>query len=377
MEQAVEDYNYMWDFFEENLPGFNMLERRLEIDTNEVREEGLLYLMSHGESISIEDFLTFLSGHLFIFEHILHIGAVDTGFASLLLHPDHIQWLFDDVIFDLRWTTQVYGYLSLGREEEDQNHLFEPSRPTFQVIDSYTALIEIPSFLMFAKDEEELYELYRSFYEEATSLGIENLIFDVSQNGGGNDLHWQRHIVAPLTYETLRAEFYIFIRDSETIVNYIRFWTGFWSGNAMELHPIGDRHFDIAHPEDLEELGLYGVVWHEVAPDHDGTPAFEGNLFILIDRYVFSSSEAFASFAKETEFATLVGRPGGGSGIGMQPLVFSLPESGLLIRMDVEYGVNADGAASPEVGTLPHYDSGDLTPLDRALEIIEERRLAE
>jgi len=259
MEQAVEDYNYMWDFFEENLPGFNMLERRLGIDVAEVREEGLNYLTAHGDSISIEYFLTFLTDHLLIFEHTLHIGAVNTDLAELLLLPSNSRWLFRDVIFDSAWTRQVYNHLTSLEEEGDSLEFdhFASARPTFEVIDNDTAVIEIGNFLMFAEDEEELYELYRSFYAEATSLGIENLIFDVSQNGGGNDLHWQRHIVAPLTYETLRAEFYIFTRDSPTIVNYIHFLTG----GSLQLYPIGGRDFDVAHPEDLEELGLYGVIW--------------------------------------------------------------------------------------------------------------------
>ena len=40
---------------------------------------------------------------------------------------------------------------------------------------------------------------------------------------------------------------------------------------------------------------------------------FKGKIYLLVDKDVFSASESFASFAKDSGFATLVGEPTGGN----------------------------------------------------------------
>lgn len=69
---------------------------------------------------------------------------------------------------------------------------------------------------------------------------------------------------------------------------------------------------------------------------------------------VFSASESFAAFAKETNWATLVGIPTGGAGISITPVFFTLPNSKLVIRMPVALGLNPDGSVNKEKKTTPH-----------------------
>ena len=47
------------------------------------------------------------------------------------------------------------------------------------------------------------------------------------------------------------------------------------------------------------------------------------------------SSESFSMFCKETKFATLIGQTTGGDGGGLDPVLFKLKNSGLIVRMEV------------------------------------------
>ena len=62
----------------------------------------------------------------------------------------------------------------------------------------------------------------------------------------------------------------------------------------------------------------------------------------------------FAVFCQETGFATLVGSPTGGDGIGaLDPVFLQLPNSGILVQFTMMFGLNGDGSSSEETGTTP------------------------
>jgi len=376
IEQAIADYQFMWDMVEENLPSIYLLERVLEIDVSEIRAEGLDHLMSHEyEFISIREFYNFLEQHHRIFRFIFHFSVIDGGLASFLLYPDNLEYFFDEVIFDLGWTISVYNHLFPWIEEMtiDEGNFYQHERPTFNVINDDLAIIEIPTFGMYSRESEELHYLLHSFYEYATNAGIGNIIFDVTRNGGGNTNFWIDHIIAPNIREELYADILILARNSETVVRFIDFWTH----GELVMSEINDRQFDVINQDDLSEVELYSFVRRTIQPNHDGTPAFEGDFFILIDEFGFSATDGFANFAYQTGFATLVGTATRGAGIGMQRLIFSLPTSGLLVGFDVFYGVNPDGSANQEIGTSPHYFLEFYGPIRTVLSIIEERQTSE
>lgn len=81
---------------------------------------------------------------------------------------------------------------------------------------------------------------------------------------------------------------------------------------------------------------------------------FEGNIYLLVDRGVYSSTESFSVFCKDSGFATLVGETTGGDGIGIDPLLFSLPNSGIVVRFSSLLALNGDGSINEEVQTTPN-----------------------
>lgn len=80
---------------------------------------------------------------------------------------------------------------------------------------------------------------------------------------------------------------------------------------------------------------------------------YSGNIYLLVDDVVFSSAETLAYFCKSTKFATVAGEKTNGDGVGTDPLLLTLPKSGIVIRFTGEMGLNPDGSANDETKTVP------------------------
>ena len=110
-----------------------------------------------------------------------------------------------------------------------------------------------------------------------------------------------------------------------------------------------------------------------VEPAAERAP-FHGRIWVLVGPAVYSASESFAVFCQETGFATLVGSPTGGDGIGaLDPVFLQLPNSGILVQFTMMFGLNGDGSSSEEAGTTPDILSPAGEPaLVTALRAMEE-----
>ncbi|MEM9857720.1 MAG: S41 family peptidase [Bacteroidota bacterium] len=76
-------------------------------------------------------------------------------------------------------------------------------------------------------------------------------------------------------------------------------------------------------------------------------------MYLLVNHNVYSSSELLAYFFKATSFGKVVGEQTGGDGIGTDPIILALPNSGIIIRFTGEMGLNPNGSANEEKKTVP------------------------
>ena len=203
----------------------------------------------------------------------------------------------------------------------------------------------------FPAEHEDAYEADRAalwaFYQQAADCT--DLIIDLTDNSGGSEVYWQQLLAAPLTDRPLFCTHYALLADSANNHPYIED-----AFSPEELHPI-------AQLPDLPELERDGIqaATHFVESTLSVKPAaerapFHGRIWVLVGPAVYSASESFAVFCQETGFATLVGSPTGGDGIGaLDPVFLQLPNSGILVQFTMMFGLNSDGSSSEEAGTTP------------------------
>lgn len=105
---------------------------------------------------------------------------------------------------------------------------------------------------------------------------------------------------------------------------------------------------------------------------------FHGKIWLLVDEKVFSTSEGLASACKENGCAVLVGKRTGGDGVGIDPALLVLPNSKIVFRYSMMYGLNADGSCNAEAGTEPDIISKEgESPLDTCLNEISSANLSQ
>lgn len=81
-------------------------------------------------------------------------------------------------------------------------------------------------------------------------------------------------------------------------------------------------------------------------------------------------------FSKNTDFATLVGTNTGGDGGVADPILISLPNSGLIVRFSMLYGLNPDGTGNEKYGTTPDIlIDEEQDAFDKTIEEINRKKL--
>lgn len=193
----------------------------------------------------------------------------------------------------------------------------------------------------------ELHYQIMSFY--ASIADYDHLIIDLRGNAGGNDNFWVQEIVEPLLKEKTTSTSY-FALDNKATYSHMMARERRWIFRASK------SNFDHLPPEaQSDEVKIYKL---STTIGTENTVDFDGTISVLIDKLLFSSSESFAVFCKNTGFATLYGTNTGGDGIG-DATYFVLPNSKLIIRFSYLLGLFPNGDINEETHTPPdvYYES--------------------
>lgn len=211
------------------------------------------------------------------------------------------------------------------------------------LIDKKVAYIKFYTFgYEFIKnDKNSILKFYKSIED------YPYLIIDIRGNGGGSDTYWMNLIVKKLTRKKLITENYLFFKNDGHLTPFLKSkWIYYL------LKPIKSLNKKLKFPEEYKWY-FTDFYKNKISINPDNSIKFKGKIFLLVDDFVFSSAESFASFAKAASFATLVGTNTGGDGIGTDPAIMVLPNSGLVIRFPMDMGINPDGTSNFEYKTQP------------------------
>lgn len=352
-EQRLEDYEYFWKTLQESYGYWGMLERQgqdmdamhqdyrrmLEEDNNDVTFYSAIYSILYRIGYA---------GHLWLVEP----GKYESYAQTYQEVPARQTWnevlnqnesaekypLFEQMVNAMEEDSRD-GDEQEGAEQEPA----EQTNAECSILPGNVAYLKIHSFDMqyFKQDKQQIFD----FYQKATECS--DIIIDLTDNSGGGEAYWEEILVAPNLTETLTAVNYAMLARSENNAPYIA-----EAFTAEELHPIEELPLDGVLEEDRAFATDYVEIRHTVEPA-PVADAFHGNVWVLTSDAVYSSSESFVIFCKDTGFATVVGTQTGGDGIGIDPVFMTLPNSGLLVQYSMLVGFNKDGSLNEESGTTP------------------------
>lgn len=248
------------------------------------------------------------------------------------------------------------------------------AEPTIEIIEAERiAYLKIPNFAGFSYST--LMTL-RDFYMQISSY--DDLIIDIRDNAGGAIDLWRIYVMRPLWNSEQHAPdmpLFSFYKGSslarnlgnENIAAESKFSRYF--PEAAELLPAGQlllqEPLPLLNDEDSRDLA-YGVKlgtsierieWRHVrgiGGVNIGEHPFDGKIWLLINGRNYSAASLFARHAKEMNFATLVGEPTGGA-YASAIFNIALPNTGIILRWDIDYLTDSQGEALNEFPTTPHH----------------------
>ena len=348
-DQKAIDFEYLYGVLRDNYPFFGVAERRYGVDWLAKHDEYVRRLCATADDTAyyreLNDILRELhDGHLDFSPTIKY-----SKFKSVLdgLGPDFEPWsraMHRDSV------RAVYWEQLLAKKDSRKKPLKEksPSKPSSAqsyyndtlLCNGKIALMRLSS-LPYEKISADSLRI-ASFL--STISEADYLIIDIQGNGGGSELYWSRLVVSrlipkPITYSSTQI-----VRGGEINREY--------SPEFFEkAEPLTE---DVCRglPDELYDGTFYMRKYSREIEAREPV-AFRGKIFLLVDRKVFSSAGGWADFCKQTGWATVVGETTGVQGIGRDPIIISLPESGLLLRYPYCNGINADGTFNGEVGVRP------------------------
>ncbi|WP_250676000.1 S41 family peptidase [Paraclostridium ghonii] len=179
------------------------------------------------------------------------------------------------------------------------------------------------------------------------------LIIDIRGNIGGSDSYWQE-IVSKLINDDITVNGYRVYRTNSKL---IKDYTDLRNIKLESIEKLPQNIKKNAPKEVFENFSDFENTFYTIKANNNCK--FKGNIYLLTDEKVYSSSEFFAMFCKETKFATLIGQTTGGDGGGLDPVLFKLENSGLIVRMASGMYLNKDGICDEEVKTIPDFKVND------------------
>lgn len=357
------DYALLWQELESSYPYLPYLEARgLDLDEIRTRYAGELPKLR-----DTADFLSLLQRMLAELGNFAHLNLL----TPTIYRQYYSIYVLDETIAAMpearpfRELLQDPGLAVLYRlpesAEEDDNTVSVSSVTVLYYPDCRALHLRISSF------SQEAVERDRDIVAEALDRypEAEHIIFDITGNGGGSDLYWMQDLVAPFG-GAWPFTFRSFYRASPS---FDRFHEQDAGAPVSELTDA---------PDWTAELGLTHYLSSSVTLPEEAQPSgrqvqTRAQRWLLVDGGVYSAADKFAAFCRYSGWATLVGTRTAGDGLGTTPVLFLLPETGLLLRYSLTAGENPEGTMNAAQGTSPDVlcIRGQL-PLSRCLELIRE-----
>ena len=349
----LEDYDQLWEDLQKNYPFFPVLEQQ-GVDVDAIRQTYRTYAQNADTTEEFMKTLDLLFAKLYCFAHLS------------LIHKDRYVMLVEsealrDSVSFAPWLEVLHdpvteqAYASLSASEPPRQTDAPPVTHSYYE-DLHTAYFRFP--VMDGQDQT----IIADYLSQLSN--VEHIIIDVTGNPGGSTLYWEEVIVKPFG-GSWSAEFPVYYPDSPLVQKYY---------GSQNLQPIVETN---NLPPFVSALN---AKWFSISgwDLHCGEPTVKNGVhaqrWVLIDGGGYSATEAFASFCKLTGWAKLVGTPTAGDGLGGQPILLQLKNTGLLVYFSTAMATNPDGSLNTAQGVSPDYNNPpkqSLSPLELCLNTIQ------
>ena len=334
------DYELLWEALETDYPYLDYL-RGKGVDVDRIRES---YAEQVRQAQDADEFAAILGRMFLAMQNTAHLWVVSREDFP------YFYSAYMEYIDPWRETVEAAaqaGYYSLSTESgsPDGNGLgyLPPVKVTWYA-DCSTLCITVRTFAHEAveRDRDVIWQAIAQYPD------AENIVFDISNNSGGDTGYWMANIVAPFG-EDQAFGLRMYYRDSPRNRLYVDAIVDAFFAESLPLEEVE------APAAWAEELGLDSVLVHDLPIP--GEPKIQSNAkrWVIVNGVVYSSAEAFVCFCKSTGWATVIGTQTGGDGVGFDPALLLLPNSGLLVRFSIVAGESPGGGMNIE-GTAPDVE---------------------
>ncbi len=345
VEEKVADFEYLYNILKDNYPYFEVNKRLTGFDWLSHKDEFLEKIKATKDNVefyrAVSEILSYLNND--------HTGIIPPEwFDGYRRAYDSIFLQAWKTVLNNNYVVTAYEYwktlpeLKRPRESHFEDDSFEYVNCECKILEeNKIAYIKIKSFgTQYIKKD---LEILHNFYQQIKNYSY--LIIDIRGNGGGNTAYWTDYIVPSLIDKELVFETFVLYRGDEYSKAFIK-------SRGIKIFEINKLPKNKNYPPETFKEFKYFSKWEQVFKPKNSI-YFKGKIFLLVDGDVYSASESFAVFCKATNWATLVGERTGGDGVGIDPFLLSLPNSGLVVRFSADMGLNPDGTSNEEYKTIP------------------------
>ena len=240
-------------------------------------------------------------------------------------------------------------YDEMKRLTPEKGNEKTPAPYSFKILkDKNTAVMDFRSF----ENPEAMAAFADSMFTAISRKGIHNLIIDIRQNGGGNSA------VGDVLLRYISSKPFIQMAAAMTRITPT---TQRLMGNRTML--TGIYFF-----ESGDSAGFIKPLTAEEG-------RFKGRVYLLTSHKTFSSASSFSWAFKEFGMGTVVGEETGGMSVAFGDILpYRLPVSKLPCTISYKRFWLPGGDENDIHGTLPDYEVKQQDALDKALQLISEKR---
>ncbi|MGX4600194.1 S41 family peptidase [Faecalimicrobium sp. JNUCC 81] len=346
-KEKVEDFEYMYKVIKE---GYPFLEVNKRLNNEDWLANKDKYLEKIKNTTNDDEFVNVMTeivmelnnGHT----HIINDRDTYNFVKSVYSQANWYDFLDNEEVINRYKSTD-------STEKSTKSPIIKKNVNVEDVIEGKIGYMHLPQMYMVSEGitKEDIEKDMKIIDDYINTLeNHQALIIDIRGNTGGSDSYWT-NIVSKVTPKYIERKGYLaFKTESDIMRNYV-------NKKGIELKPIENLPKEVLNNAPKEVLTKFSE-FHEsiLGIKSNKTSKFKGNIYLLVDKSVYSSSESFSIFCKDTGFATLIGEITGGDGGGVDPVLFNLKNSGLIVRMSSDMYLTGKGICNEEFKTTPDYE---------------------